>query len=74
MLCVTLDGASPNHKFFKMHYDNEDESTYCYKKKNPFAIDKERWVYLVADPPHLLDSPELFITLGYQWYMSYEGI
>ena len=31
VLCVTADGASPNRKFFRMHYVKKDSSTYLYE-------------------------------------------
>ena len=34
VLCVTADGASPNRKFFHIHYVKKDSSTYLLKTRN----------------------------------------
>lgn len=43
VLCVTADGASPNRKFFQMHHDSKD-STSFYKTKNQFRL---RWTLFI---------------------------
>ena len=54
VLCVVCDGASPNRKYFRMHKQSNDHSL-CYKSPNVYAQD-ERYVYFVADPPHLMKT------------------
>lgn len=44
VISVTSAGASPNRKFFRMHYDKKDPSTFIHKAVNPFAED-QRWLY-----------------------------
>ena len=55
VIFITADGASTNRKFFRMHLDKKDSSTFNYKAKNPYSND-DRWVYFIADPPHLLKT------------------
>ncbi len=55
VIFVTSDGASTNRKMFRMHWDKKDPSTFFYKAKNPHT-DDDRWVYFIADPPHLLKT------------------
>lgn len=55
VICVTADGASPNRKFLRMHRIKDDPSTYSHKARNPFSLD-ERWVYFIADTPHLMKT------------------
>ena len=55
VICVTADGASPNRKFFRMHHAKNDPSRLTYKALNPYSVD-ERWVYFIADPPHLMKT------------------
>ena len=43
VICVTADGASPNRRFFRMHYDN-------------WYSPDDRWLYFVSDPPHLMKT------------------
>ena len=49
VICVTADGASNNRKFFRMHNDTKDETTFPYKARNPFSKDN-RWLFFIADP------------------------
>jgi len=53
VLGLTCDGASVNHRFWKLHGENDDELT--YKVPNPFANDG-RYLYFISDPPHLLKT------------------
>ena len=53
VLCITADGASRNRKFFRMH--KIPELSHPYKAKNPYAKD-DRWLYFIADPPHLIKT------------------
>ena len=54
VLCITADGAGTNRKLFCMHY-NPKECTSSYKTKNSYSSD-DRWLYFVADPPHLVKT------------------
>lgn len=63
VISATSDGASPNRKFFRMHYDKKDPSTFIHKAVNPFAED-QRWLYFFSDPPHLVK------TIRNCWYQS----
>ena len=65
VICVTADGASNNRKFFRMHHDKKDPTTFTYKAQNPFSNDN-RWLFFIADPPHLIK------TIRNCW--SYSGI
>ena len=55
VLCITADGASPNRKFFRMHYSKKDPDTLFYKTQNIYSPDS-RWLYFVCDPPHLMKT------------------
>ena len=53
-LCVTADGASPNRKFFRMHFNKKDPQS-LYKTPNVYSPDN-RYLYFISDPPHLLKT------------------
>ena len=55
VICVTADGASPNRKFIKLHYDPKDSSSFLHKTKNPYSED-DRWFFFIVDPPHLIKT------------------
>ena len=55
VLCVTADGASPNRKNFRIHYNEKDSSTFPYKARNPYSEDN-RCLFFIADPPHLVKT------------------
>lgn len=55
VLCITADGASPNRKFFRMHYSKKDPETFFYKSHNIYSLDN-RWLYFASDPPHLIKT------------------
>lgn len=55
VLSVTADVASPNKKFFHMHYNKDDPTTFSYKAWNPYSKDNN-WLYFIADPPHLIKT------------------
>lgn len=55
VLCITADGASPNRRFFRMHYSKKDPETFFYKSRNIYSPDN-RWLYFVSDPPHLIKT------------------
>ena len=40
VISAKSDGASPNRKFFRMHYNKKDPSTFIHKAVNPFAEDQ----------------------------------
>ena len=53
VLYLCCDGATPNRKFFKLHYTgNGGVQYYC---ENPYA-DDDRKIYFISDPPHLLKT------------------
>ena len=51
VIAFCSDGASPNHKFYKMHGHS---SCLTYKTPNPFCQDRE--IFFFSDVPHLLKS------------------
>ena len=53
VICITADGSSSNRKFFRM--SKSPDLSVPYKTRNPYAKD-ERWVYFIADPPHLIKT------------------
>ena len=53
VICITADGSSSNRKFFRMNKSHD--LSIPYKTKNPYAKD-ERWIYFIADPPHLIKT------------------
>ena len=55
VIYITADGASVNRKFFRMHQDKNDPNSFTYKARNPYLADN-RWVYFIADPPHLMKT------------------
>ena len=57
VIAVTCDGASTNRKFFEMHFELSDATSAVptYRTPNTFA-DDERFIFFIADPPHLLKT------------------
>jgi len=61
IVATTCDGASPNRKMFRMHFQMErDEDSnpnvdVCYRTRNLYSKDG-RFIYFIADPPHLLKT------------------
>lgn len=55
VIFITADGASANRKFFHIHHDKSDSKAFTYKARNPYSTDN-RWVYFIADPPHLMKT------------------
>ena len=53
VICITADGSSSNRKFFRMNKSRD--LSIPYKTNNPYAKD-ERWIYFIADPPHLIKT------------------
>lgn len=51
ILTVVFDGASTNRKVMK-NFCGES----CYKWKNTYAQDEERYINFICDPPHLLKT------------------
>ena len=68
VLCITADGTSTNRKLFRMHY-NPKECITSYKTKNPYSSD-DRWLYFVADPPHLVKYAAVLIGEWKVYYME----
>ncbi len=64
VLFVTADGAGPNRKFFKLHMQADTTQSdgralndfYPYRTKNRYSPDGNRWLYFIADPPHLIKT------------------
>jgi len=57
VLAVTCDGASTNRKMFKMHFKmnvDQNNQDVVYKTKN--LIRPDRFIYFIADQPHLLKT------------------
>ena len=59
VIAVCCDGMSSNRSFFSMHRyfrcnSNIDRSDVIHKVINPFC--PERYVYFIADPPHLMKT------------------
>ena len=59
VMATTCDGASPNRKFFLMHsrFSNSNakkDAVATYKTINLYY--PERYIYFIADPPHLLKT------------------
>ena len=57
MVCAAVnDGASPNHKFFRLHAKLavDLECDVVYKTPNLFAM--SRFIYFFADSPHLIKT------------------
>lgn len=54
VLFITADGAGPNRKFFRMHKGSE--SGVVYRTINRYSPDGDRWLYFIADPPHLMKT------------------
>ena len=56
VISVTCDGASANRGFFKMHkHLNNNDDAVTFKVENMFT-EEERYIYFVADPPHLMKT------------------
>jgi len=53
VLAVTADGASPNHRLFKIH--NPFSSDTSHKIKNPYSTNG-RDLFFLSDQPHLLKT------------------
>lgn len=51
VLFWTCDGASPNRRFFSLHYAGND-----VVYKTPNAYDRSRYIYFISDVPHLLKT------------------
>ena len=56
MIATSPDGASTNKRFYRMHKDLDDnsQSDVFYRTKNLYA--KNRFIYFVSDPPHLVKT------------------
>ena len=57
VIAVTADGASSNHKSFRMHktLDGDSQESVVYRAKNLFSKD-ERYIYFFADVPNLMKT------------------
>ena len=57
VIAATADGASPNHKFFRMHKPlaGDAETAVAYRSENLYSEDK-RFIYFFADAPHLIKT------------------
>ena len=54
VVCITCDGAAPNHKFFKLHTCADDvKYNVVYNTKNIYAQDG-RYISFMSDVPHLI--------------------
>ena len=53
---ATSDGASPNRKFYQIHFglDGGSDKGVTYRVKNLFSLD--RYIYFFSDSPHLLKT------------------
>ena len=65
VLFICCDGASPNRRFFEMH---DVKNKTCYRTRNPF--DKDRFLYFISDPPHLLKTARNCISNSYSHFNS----
>ena len=56
VVSATSDGASPNRKFFRIHFGlgGDADKEVVYRVKNLFALD--RFIYFFSDAPHLLKT------------------
>ena len=57
IIATTSDGASPNRKFYRIHFDMDGgaEKDVCYRVVNPFA-ESLRYIYFFSDAPHLVKT------------------
>ena len=55
VLAATADGASSNRRFMAIHKISRKRGEILYKVINPYAA-KERYLYFISDPPHLLKT------------------
>jgi len=53
VISTTCDGAKFNRKFFRLH---DPTSALVYKTRNPFSSGESRFMYFIADVPHLLKT------------------
>ena len=53
VIFFTCDGASTNHRLWRMHYDGEKLT---YKVNKIFASDTMRPLYFISDVPHLIKT------------------
>ena len=53
VMALTCDGASTNRRLWKMH---STDKGLVYKVPNVFAPETTRFLYFIADPPHLLKT------------------
>jgi len=62
IIAVTCDGASPNRKLFKMHFEmtSEDDMNpdvdVTYRTLNLYDTEEKRYIYFISDPPHLIKT------------------
>ena len=62
VIAVTCNGASPNRKLFRMHWDltqDDDmnpETDATYRTRNLFSGSKNRFLYFISDVPQLLKT------------------
>ena len=53
VISTTCNGAKFNRKFFRLH---DPSSALVYKTRNPFSSGESRFMYFIADVPHLLEQ------------------
>ena len=62
VIAFTCNGASPNHKLFRMHCpltqadDMNPETDVTYRTHNLFSGTKNRFLSFISDVPHLLKT------------------
>ena len=59
VLGLTCDGASPNHRLWKLHSDTNE---LIYRVPNIYSNNGFRYLYFISDPPHLIK------TIRNSWY------
>ena len=59
VLATICDGAANNRRFIHMH--RTPKSSLVYKTKNPYSLEKDRYLYFMLDVPHLMKQ---HVTVG----------
>ena len=54
VVVVTVDGASPNHKLFKMHQGSKKSGEIVYKTPNPYSLESHD--IFMSDVPYLIKT------------------
>lgn len=55
VISLTGDKASPNQKFFRMHYQASGQPSVTYKIPNPYTAE-DRPIFFISDVPHLVKT------------------